>query len=44
MPEFVRNQTASGAIDGGSFNVTRTTKPNVTGSLIANAVYGGQWR
>ena len=44
LPEFIKTQRGSGAIDGGSFNLTPATKPHIVGNLIANAVYGGQWR
>ena len=44
LPEFVKTQSDSNAIDGGSFNLTPATKPHVVGNLIANAVYGGQKR
>jgi hypothetical protein len=44
LPQFIKNQGRSDAIDGGSFNVTPVTKADVVGGLIAKAVYGGQWR
>lgn len=42
LPEFVKNPARSDRIDAGSFNLTSATKPQVIGSLIANAVYGGR--
>jgi hypothetical protein len=44
LPEFVTSRQQEAAIDGGSFNVTPQAKPNVVGSLIAKAVYGGRRR
>ena len=44
LPEFIKNPVKSDRLEGGKFNVTSTTKPQVIGSLIASAVYGGQWR
>ena len=44
LPEFVTNRQQEEAIDGGSFHVTPQAKPNVVGSLIAKAVYGGRRR
>lgn len=44
LPQFVQTRSNSDAIDGGSFKLTPATRPNVVGSLIANAVYGGQKR
>lgn len=44
LPEFVQTRSNSDAIDGGSFNLTPATRPHAVGSLIANAVYGGQKR
>lgn len=44
LPNFVKNPVQSDRIDGGAFNVTQSTKPQTIGNLIANAVYGGQWR
>lgn len=44
LPQFVKTQGYSDAVDGGSFKLTPTTKPTAVGSLIANAVYGGQRR
>ena len=43
-PEFVKNPVHSDRIDGGTFNVTPTSRPQAIGNLIANAVYGGRWR
>ena len=44
LPEFIKTQRGSDAIDGGSFKLTPATRPHAVGSLIANAVYGGQRR
>lgn len=44
LPEFIKNPLHSDRLEGGNFNVSSTTRPQVIGSLIANAVYGGQWR
>jgi hypothetical protein len=44
LPQFVKTQGRSDAIDGGSFKLTPASRPAAVGSLIANAVYGGQRR
>lgn len=44
LPDFMTDARHSDAVDGGTFHVSPQTKPNIVGSLIAKAVYGGRWR
>jgi hypothetical protein len=44
LPDFASDASKSETVDGGTFNVTPQAKPNVVGSLIAKAVYGGRRR